>query len=135
MRIMTIAIALTLLCTPAHAEAPPLGWTTEARVLDVYDGDTITVEVRRVFRVRLLDCWAPEIRGGTAETKRAARSSRDHLRELLGGKTVRLHVPTTERGRVQDLFTFGRILAQVWIGDTNAAQAQVEAGHATKTKE
>ena len=41
---------------------PPLGLTAQCKVLDVYDGDTVTVEVRTIARVRLLDCWAPEVR-------------------------------------------------------------------------
>lgn len=114
-------------------DPPEPGWTTEARVLRVLDGDTVEVEIRRVVRVRLLDCWAPELRGGTPKTKRAARESRESLEDLVAEKSVVLHVPV-RTARIQDVFSFGRILGHVWIGDTNASAFQVEAGHATKTK-
>lgn len=126
-------LALEVCYALAIANPPPTGWTTDARVLSVYDGDTLELEVRRVVRVRLLDCWAPEIRGGTEESKAAARASRDHLRQLVASGKVRLHVPTRS-DRVDELFSFGRVLGYVWAGETNVSEAQVEAGHATKTK-
>ena len=58
-----------------------------AKVLSVYDGDTVTVAARISrqgqawkWKVRLNGIDAPEMRGGTEATKAAAKKSRDALR-------------------------------------------------------
>jgi len=73
-------------------------YTYNARVLkrsDVYDGDTVTMEVDLGFHVsmkkmkfRLYGINAPEIKGGTEETKAAARAARDRLRDLVVGRPL-----------------------------------------------
>jgi endonuclease YncB( thermonuclease family) len=116
------------------AAAPAPGWTTTCRIIDVYDGDTVTVEIRKTMRVRMLDCWAPEIRGGTAESKAAGIASRDHLKGLAEGKDAVLHVPQTDR--IGEETSLSRILGHVWIdGDKQSlSERQVAAGHATKDR-
>lgn len=127
------AFLLGLIAAAICAADPPApGWTTAARVVSVYDGDTLTVEVRRTIHVRLLDCWAPEVRG---KSKTAGLAARDHLRQLLpAGAAVTLHVPTSADGDIQDAWTFGRVLGRVWRGDTDVSAAMVESGHATKRR-
>jgi len=48
--------------SPLHPLTPSLGWTTRASIERVIDGDTLDVTICRRVRVRLLDCWAPELR-------------------------------------------------------------------------
>lgn len=114
---------------------PPSGWTTAARITEVYDGDTITVEVTRRFRVRLLDCWAPEIRTRDAEEKARGLEAASHLTALAEGRDAILHVPL-EGIDAADAWSFGRVLGHVWVvgDDVSLSVRMVEAGHATKTK-
>lgn len=122
------------------ADPPPRGLVTEAVIVEVYDGDTVTVQpLLPEMRIRLLDCWAPEIRTRDAAEKVRGYESRDHLRTLLPtGERVTLHIPTSDR--LQDSLTLGRVLGRLWRdtdGDgklDDASRLQVQAGHATRTK-
>ena len=124
--------------------APEPQWTTQAQVLRVIDGDTIEVEVKRTFRVRMLDCWAPESRRDPrrkpeeqAEEKAKGQASKEHLTALAEGKTVVVSIPLPEDGDVAKIWTMGRVLGRVWLLDRpgkSLSVQQVEAGHATETK-
>lgn len=121
--------AMTCMTQPP-ATRPPHGWSTQAQVVRVLDGDTLEVEITRRVRVRLLDCWAPETRdpGGPESTENLAR--------LLSDSEVTLLVPTDSE-EVQDIWTFGRVLGYVWSkadADKSVNQLQVEQGHATAGK-
>jgi endonuclease YncB( thermonuclease family) len=115
---------------------PEPGWTTKAKVVQVYDGDTIVVDVTRRFRVRLLDCWAPEVRTRNDSEKKAGFASRDNLAKLLPvGSTCTVAIPSSVDGELQDVLTMGRFLAHVWSdGGVNVSESQVKAGHATRAK-
>lgn len=85
----------------------------EAFVKDVYDGDTITVDIFLGFnvvlsniKVRLVGIDTPEIRTKDLEEKKKGYETRDWLRERILGKKVLLH--TKERGK------FGRWLGMIW---------------------
>jgi micrococcal nuclease len=85
----------------------------EAFVKDVYDGDTITVDIFLGFnvvlsniKVRLVGIDTPEIRTKDLEEKEKGYETRDWLRERILGKKVLLH--TKERGK------FGRWLGMIW---------------------
>lgn len=97
------------------------------RVTQVYDGDTLTVEMTIRARVRLLDCWAPELRdeGGVA--------SRDAIKPIEG-KAATLVVPLDGVDRLDDVLTFGRVLGYVWVDGESLSEKQVSAGHATFRK-
>lgn len=64
----------------------------------VYDGDTIYVDIHNAPKVlgedigvRLTGIDTPEMRGGTPETKAAAKEARDFLAsKLIGAKQLRL---------------------------------------------
>lgn len=113
-------------------QAPQPGWVTTAKVIEVYDGDTVTVEIRKQLRVRLLDCWAPEIRTKDQAEKAAGIKSRDYLRGLIDQKEVILSVPA--RRRIGDSFSFDRALGRIFIDGKDVSTLQVEAGMATKEK-
>jgi endonuclease YncB( thermonuclease family) len=83
-----------------------------AKVLSVYDGDTVTVAARLArqgtpwkWKVRLNGIDAPEIRGGSAATKAAAKASRDALRAEIDGQPITLTGVSYEK--------YGRLLATV----------------------
>ncbi len=83
-----------------------------ARVVNVYDGDTIEVVAmvwpgsRINVRVRIRGIDAPEMRARCAMEHKAAIAARDRLRNIIAGRPVRL---TNIRGGKY----FGRVLADV----------------------
>lgn len=98
-----------------------------AKVMDVYDGDTITVQTRlskneRIFRykVRINGIDTPEIRGGTGLETQAAIRARDELKRLICHKMVRLHCHKEEK--------YGRLLADVYVGSHSVADIMVKKG-------
>ena len=123
----------------ATADEPPQykpQMTLPIKVTEVYDGDTITVEVKIPVRVRLLDCWAPEIKGTKGAEHQAALASRDHLKKISLGKRGLLVVPLTELRSIGDLFSFDRILARLYVDEsqTDVSVEQVKHKHATKDR-
>jgi endonuclease YncB( thermonuclease family) len=118
---------------------PPTGIASDCQITKVIDGDTIEVEVRRTFRVRLLDCWAPESRTRDSAEKELGLASKAHLLEMLpvGSEAVVL-VPAAEGGHIEKAVTMGRFLGRIWPKDDDprdVSQRQRDAGHATTTKE
>ena len=88
---------------------------TNAEVIKVYDGDTITIATKLPFpnsplyrfpvRLNGIDC--PEIKGSSEEEKSLAREARDKLSEMLLHKHVILANVGTEK--------YGRLLADVFL--------------------
>lgn len=115
-------------------DQPPNGWTTNCVVVDVYDGDTVVVDVTRRLRVRLLDCWAAEIRGGTAKQKEKGRQARDQLEKFIAdARAVVLHIPA-EDNDAQDWMSMGRVLGRLFVDGKDVSVEMVDSGHATATK-
>jgi endonuclease YncB( thermonuclease family) len=123
---------------------PEIGWSTPCTIVSVYDGDTITVEVRRRYRVRLIDCWAPELnkkaeRAAGLESK-AALETRVDLGSISGESKGRLFVPLHERkdGVVYpgDSTTLSRVAGWVWEegSDESLNHYMVRTGYAQKVK-
>lgn len=103
-------------------------------IVEVYDGDTVTVRVSLDLRVRLLDCWAPEVRTTDAAEKVKGQAARDHLRKLAPvGSAAQILIPLTGH-RLDDIITMGRVLAYLSVNGQDLSHQQVSAGHATKTK-
>ena len=92
------------------------------RVVKVYDGDTITIASKLPyedsplyrFRVRLKGIDTPEIKGSTEEEKLAARLAKEYVEGLVLHKHVKLENAATEK--------FGRILADVYVGQINIGE-------------
>jgi endonuclease YncB( thermonuclease family) len=88
-------------------------------VIKVYDGDTITVasylntdnKTLYRFSVRLNGIDSPELKSNNEEEKIAAKISQKALEDLLLHKYVVLKNINTEK--------YGRILADVYLNDTN----------------
>jgi endonuclease YncB( thermonuclease family) len=124
--------------------APEYGWTTPARVLRVIDGDTLEVEVRRVVRIRMLDCWAPEskadprVPADERETQKAlGLASKASLEKVAQDQEVIVRIPTRSDVDISHVFTLGRVLGHVWLQkspEESLSERQVRLGHATPTK-
>jgi micrococcal nuclease len=108
---------------------PPV---TSGKVIKVYDGDTITVASRLPFPnspiykfpVRLLGIDCPEIKGSTEKEKTLAKTARDALSARINGKMVTLKNVSTEK--------YGRLLADVYIGDENTNHWMLDNNYAIK---
>ncbi len=95
-----------------------------AQVVDVYDGDTFTVELNGVReRVRLIGIDAPELKDNPHGPAHAL-AARDYLASLIAGETVDLVLGVKERDR------YGRLLAYVYVNGLFINREMVRAGHA-----
>lgn len=110
------------------SEPPQPALHLPCKIIDVYDGDTLTADITLRVRVRMVDCWAPEIK------EAGGKESRDHLRELALDKDGILYVPLGGAKTFGDLFSFNRVVGRVYVDGEDVSQLQVTAGHATKER-
>jgi micrococcal nuclease len=104
------------------------------RVIKVYDADTITIasklpyEQSPMYRlsVRLNGIDTPEIKGKgvSEEEKECAKLARDHVADLVLNRFVRLENIQSEK--------YGRILADVYIGDMHLNELLIKERYAVK---
>lgn len=104
------------------------------RVIKVYDADTITIasklpyEESPLYRlsIRLNGIDTPEMKGKdvSAEEKEAAKLARDYVYNLVFNKFVRLENIESEK--------YGRILADVYIGDIHLNELLIKERYAVK---
>lgn len=132
-RFLAVGLIFGLLGGFAAAEPPQEGLTVRASVVRVLDGDTIEVELRRVVRVRLLDCWTPELHG--AEKTRAELAKR-HCERLAKNTHGILFIPTDNARQIGDVTTLGRVLGHYWPDDSDQSLSElmVSSGYARRTK-
>lgn len=116
-------------------ETPSPGYTLTGEIVDVYDGDTLTVEYKFRTKIRLLNCWAPEIKTTDLEEKEAGLESAAHLREFADCRSCVVYIPTGEARSLSDILTFGRVLGFVYVDGKNLSKYQTDEGFATKEKQ
>ena len=107
---------------------------TSGRVIKCYDADTITIasklpyDTSPLYRlsVRLNGIDTPEIKGKgvSEEEKESAKLARDYVQNLVLNKVVRLENVATEK--------YGRILADVYIGDIHLNELLITERYAIK---
>jgi micrococcal nuclease len=108
---------------------------TEAKVIKVYDGDTMTIAAWydggfKKFSVRLYGVDCPEMRG---LDKEKALDAREFVSDLCLDKIIRIEVLNNKKYNGKKLNEkFGRLLAKVWIDGQNLATLLYENGHAVK---
>lgn len=95
----------------------------KAVVVDVYDGDTCTVDIDlglytwiKGEKIRLNRINAPEVRG---KTKAKGIKSRDHLRKMILGKDVLIQTVKDKKEK------YGRFLGEVWLIGKNGNRINV----------
>lgn len=106
------------------------GKTKSAKVVDVYDGDTVTIVMwvgmqRYSFKFRLYGIDAPEIRTKNAKEKLAAVKSRDYLGALIMGKRVKVVFSDSND-------KYGRLMGTIYVRGVDINQKMVSDGHAKK---
>lgn len=119
--LLCIFIAATFSATPSSQLVLP------ARIVEVYDGDTVTVEFKLRARVRLLDCWAPELNQPGGNESRAALKQYEQ-------QTALVVIPLDRASRLDDIFSFGRLLGDVVVDGKSLAEQQVATGNAKRQK-
>jgi endonuclease YncB( thermonuclease family) len=95
-------------------------------VIKVYDGDTITIASKLPyessplyrFSVRLNGIDCPEIKSKDENEKECAKIAKKEMNDLIMNKMVTLKNVQTEK--------YGRILADVYIGDLHLNQHMIE---------
>ena len=107
---------------------------TGGKVIKVYDGDTITIASKLPYdsspmyrlSVRLNGIDTPEMKGKgvSEEEKEAAKQVRDFLHNLVFNKYIRLENIQSEK--------YGRILADVYIGDVHLNNLLIQERYAVK---
>ncbi len=101
-----------------------------AKVLDVYDGDTCTILIDVGFnihlkeRCRLNGIDTPEIRTKCSLEKAHGIAARNHLRELILDKDI--EIETVKEGK------FGRYLVDIYIDGLHVNEDMIERGYAHK---
>jgi len=108
---------------------PPI---ENGQVIKVYDGDTITIATRLPYKdsqlyrfsIRLKGIDCPEIKSKNEYEKIHAKIARDILSELILHKTVVIKNIETEK--------YGRILADVYLGEICLNDWMIEKGYAVK---
>lgn len=141
---MRMLVALAIVCLTGMANAadeawpnkPEPGLTVLGRVIEVHDGDTVTIEVRTKIHVRLLDCWCPEIRTKDPDEKWAGLKAKGVAEMLALEKECTLSVPGSGLKTIGDLTSMGRVLGYVWIGDDpqSLSEQLVAAGVANRDR-
>ena len=99
-----------------------------AKVIKVYDGDTITVDIDLGFGImlkkqtlRLYGINTPEVRG---ESKEEGKRVRDLLRERILEKTIIIKTKKDKKGK------YGRWLATIIFEEENINDWLITEGHA-----
>lgn len=100
----------------------------KAIVVDVYDGDTCTVDIDLGFgvwmknqKLRLYGINTPELTGAE---KQDGIKCRDYIKSLILGKEIILE---TQKDKSEK---YGRWLATIWLDNTNINKKLVEEGYA-----
>jgi len=108
---------------------PPIVY---AKVIKVYDGDTITVASKLPFKgsplyrfsVRFAGIDSPEIKGDTPKECALATKSRDALYNLIFGKIIELRNNGKEK--------YGRLLADVYLDGLHVNAWMIQHKYAVK---
>lgn len=110
------------------------GLTFGGKCTNVVDGDTVDMEVKRTFRLRIRDCWAPETRTKDLAEKARGMMSRTAMRLLALGRPITAHVDIDPEARFGESMSMSRIVASAQVGPVDLAQAMSETGNATRRK-
>ena len=102
-----------------------------ATINEVHDGDTLSVSFDFSARVRLIDCWAPELKTGEP-----GKASKANLIKLTS-KTQRCMVEIPIHDDIGKSTSLGRVLGRVTVigQDSDLSTQQVQGGFATRMKE
>ena len=114
---------------------PPLGFSPQVDLIDVIDGDTVLVEFKRRFAVRLvhpndskLEFNAPE------KNTQEGVDAKENLAKILAGKELIIFIPAHNGVSLMDIQSFNRVLATMWAGEELVTEKMLEGGFAALYK-
>jgi len=116
---IALAITAMALAAPVWGGSPRMVPATVERVAD---GDTLTALTGSAtkLRIRLAGIDAPEIPHGRAPGQPFGVEAQTHLRRLVGSRSVRVEALGPD--------IYRRLLAVIWVGETNVNLEMVRAG-------
>jgi micrococcal nuclease len=134
-----LALAVTALLPARGASTEPFPADTlyhyRAVVIDVYDGDTVTVDLdlgfhvwKRGEKIRLAHIDAPELKG---ESQAEGKAAGDFLRDLVLNKNVIIQTIKSSSGSDKQE-KYGRYLGIIWLDGVNVNDLLVNKGHAIR---
>lgn len=104
---------------------------TFGKVIKVYDGDSITIVAKPYenypvyrFSIRLNGIDTPELRTSNENEKKHGIIARDALKEKILDKIVTLRNVDSEK--------YGRLLADIYLGEENICEWMIEEKYAVK---
>lgn len=103
---------------------PENGFSTEASIVRIVDGDTIVIEVKRQFpiRIRGLRCAEHNTDKGKEETA--------FLHTLIKpGDACQVFIPSNNPTTFMDFNSFNRLIGDLYIGDILIAEYMIKSGH------
>ncbi len=123
------------------------GKTFLAKVLDIYDGDTITITVKVDGEYSRMNCRlngidTPELKSSDIEEKAAAKISRKHLVLLLLGRKIENEISREDMKKIcgeangivkikcLEFDKYGRLLVEIWVNGICINQKMIEDGFA-----
>ena len=111
---------------------------SDAKVIKVYDGDTVTIAVIEnnkivKYNVRLYGVDCEELKGGTDETKCKARLAKVYMENLLLDKMVKIYVMNGRDIAGEKIKEkYGRLLSEIYINGENVSDLLLSTGLAKK---
>lgn len=118
-----------------------------SKILDVYDGDTITITIKvdgeySRTQCRLMGLDSPEMKSKDEDEKKAAHLSRSHLMFLLTGKKIENETSREQIKKIcaetnaivnvkcLDFDKYGRLLVEIWANSINVNEKMISDGFA-----
>ena len=109
---------------------PTPGWTTQAKVERVLDGDTIEVSITRRFCVRLIHQNEEDLEFNAPERNTPeGQQAKSALETLVDGQYIILFLPAKHPEKLLDVENLGRILGEVWLDGERVTSILLEEGH------
>ncbi len=118
-----------------NLEEPENGYTTEATVVRVVDGDTVEVEIRRRFIIRLTDDQRTPYWNVEEKTTELGKQAICFLNKILyWGKKVKVFIPTNNPENLMDFNSFSRIVGKIWVDSRRVTDIMDEEGYSNRSK-
>ena len=100
------------------------GWLTEAEYVRAVDGDTIEVEVRRRFNVRLRDIDVYE------KNTEIGKEATEFVDTILGTiKRILVFIPSNDPIKLMDINSFERLVGDIYVNQKNLKDMLLKKGY------
>ena len=104
--------------------APKPGWITEVDYVRAVDGDTIEVEIRRRFKVRIQDIDIVE------SNSERGQEATEYVDEILNkAREIIVKIPTNNPLNLMDVNSFERIVGEIYVNGRKLSTILKRAGY------